>query len=53
MLTEARKDYRDELFELNEYFVRHPSNHQLAKRVLYTKDKTPENICDEIVQKLV
>jgi shikimate kinase len=53
MLTEARKDYRDELFELNEYFVRHPSNHQLAKRVLYTKDKTPENICDEIVQILV
>ena len=53
MLTEAGKDYSDKLFELNRYFVMHPSNQQLAKRVIYTKDKTPEKICDEIVQKLI
>ena len=53
MLTTAGKDFSDELFELNEYFVRHPSNHLLAKRVIYTKGKTPEEICDELVQNLV
>jgi shikimate kinase len=53
MLAEAGKEFTDELFELNEYFVKHPSNHQLAKLVIYTKDKTPKKICDELVQKLV
>lgn len=53
MLTEAGKEFTDELFELNEYFVRHPSNYRLAKLVMYTRDKTPEEICDELVQKLV
>lgn len=53
MLVETGKDFTDELFELNEYFVKHPSNHRLAKLVIYTKDKTPEEICDEIGQKLV
>lgn len=53
MLNEAGKTFTDELFELNEYFVKHPSNHQLAKLVIYTKDKTPEEICDEIVQRVV
>ena len=53
MLTEAGKAFTDELFELNKYFVTHPSNHRLAKLVIYTKDKTPETICDEIMQKLV
>jgi shikimate kinase len=52
MLTEAGKEFTDELFELNEYFVKHPSNHRLAKLVVYTKDRTPENICDELVQKI-
>jgi shikimate kinase len=53
MLIEAGKEFTDELFELNKYFVKHPSNHQLAKLVIYTKDKTPENICEELVRKLV
>jgi shikimate kinase len=52
MLTEAGKEFTDELFELNEYFVKHPSNHQLGKLVVYTKDKTPEEICNELVQKI-
>lgn len=52
MLTEAGRPFTNELFELNQYFVKHPSNHQLAKMVVYTKDKTPEKICDELMQKL-
>jgi shikimate kinase len=52
MLTEAEREFTDELFTLNRYFVEHPSNHQLAKLVIYTKQKTPEETCDEIVQKI-
>ncbi len=52
MLTAVGKTYSDELFVLNEQFAKHPSNHQLAKEIVYTKDKTPEKICDELVQKL-
>lgn len=50
MLNEAGKEFTDELFELNRYFIEHPSNYQLAKRIIYTKDKTPEAVCDEILQ---
>jgi hypothetical protein len=53
MLSEAGKEFTDELFELNEYFVRHPSNQRLARLVIFTKHKTPENICHELIQKLV
>ena len=53
MLNEAGKEFSDELFELNEYFVKHPSNYYLAKLVIYTRDKIPEEICDEILQRLV
>jgi shikimate kinase len=53
MLTEEGKEFTDELFELNKYFVGHPSNHRLAKLVIYTKDKSAEKVCDELVQKLV
>jgi shikimate kinase len=52
MLTAAGKDYNQGLFELNEYFVKHPSNQRLAKLVIYTKERTPEEISEELVQKL-
>lgn len=51
MLTEAGKEFTSELFELNKYFVEHPSNHRLAKQIIYTKDKTPEKICAELMQR--
>jgi len=47
------EEINNELFDLNEYFIKHPSNYRLAKIVIYTKDKTPEEICNEIYQKLV
>jgi hypothetical protein len=53
MLTEAGRSFTDELFELNHYFIQNPSNYQLAKRVIYTKGKSPEVIQDEIVGGLV
>lgn len=42
----------DDVLLLNEQFVKHPSNHLLAKRVIYTKDKTPQETCAEIVANL-
>jgi adenylate kinase family enzyme len=47
------EEINPELSDLNEYFIKHPSNYRLAKIVIYTKDKTPEEICLEIFQKLV
>jgi shikimate kinase len=41
-----------QLLTLNEQFVRRPSNHQLAKLTIYTKDKTPAETCAEIIVKL-
>lgn len=35
--------------EVNEHLVRHHSNYDLAKFTAYTKDKTPEETCDEIL----
>lgn len=36
--------------EVNEHFVRHHSNYDLAKQVVYTKDKEPDQICSEIIK---
>jgi shikimate kinase len=36
-------------FDFHEHFVKHHSNHDLAKIVVYTKDKTPEQTCNEIL----
>jgi len=41
-----------ELLDLNEHFVKHPSNHQLAKMIIYTQGKSPEETCDEILEKI-
>jgi hypothetical protein len=37
---------------INEHFVRHPSNYALAKHVVYTKNKSPVETCDEILSLL-
>jgi len=36
-------------WDLNAHFVRHPSNYALAKRIIYTAGKTPEQTRDEIL----
>jgi len=40
------------LLDLNEHFVKHTSNHQLAKMTIYTQNKSPEETCDEILEKV-
>jgi shikimate kinase len=53
ILSERRSNPMPEVVALNEYFVRHHSNSSLAKIIVYTKGKTPEETCDEIVERLV
>lgn len=38
--------------ELNEHFIRHPSNHTLAKQRVYTKGQTPAESCEAILQQI-
>ncbi|MCJ7734054.1 MAG: AAA family ATPase [Anaerolineales bacterium] len=38
-----------ELLALNELFVRHPSNRVLAKKIIYTEGKEPEESCQDIL----
>lgn len=35
---------------INEHFIRHPSNTRLAKHVVYTKARSPQETCDEILE---
>ncbi|MBD2439209.1 shikimate kinase [Nostoc sp. FACHB-110] len=37
---------------INEHFLSHPSNYLLAKFIVYTKDKTPQETCNEILNLL-
>lgn len=50
ILNERNKYMPDGSLNINEHFVRHPSNYQLAKFTVYTKAKTPEETCNEILQ---
>jgi shikimate kinase len=38
--------------DFSEYFTRHPSNYRLAKQTVYTRGKTPEETCEDVVQVL-
>ncbi len=43
-------EIREQLgYDLNEYFLRHPSNFTLAKHVVYTAGRSPEETRDEIL----
>jgi len=49
-ILNSRNTYdSDSQREVNEHFLRHHSNYDLAKLIVYTKDKTPEETCEEIV----
>lgn len=39
-------------FDFSAHFVRHPSNYLLAKHVVYTSGKTPQQTADEIIELL-
>ena len=36
-------------FDFSAHFVKHPSNYRLAKAIVYTEGKTPEQTADEIL----
>ena len=40
------------LLGLNAHFVKHPSNSRLAKITVYTEGKSPQETCDEILEKI-
>jgi shikimate kinase len=49
-ILNARNNYAsDDQRMVNEIFVRHHSNYDLAKHTVYTRDKTPEQTCEEIL----
>ncbi len=49
ILNERNKDLSEDIRSTNRHFVRHRSNYELAKFTVYTKDKTPEETRDEIL----
>jgi len=50
-ILNARNDYAsDDQRIVNEYFVHHHSNYDLAKHIVYNKDKTPEQTCDAVLK---
>ena len=52
ILNERNQYMPDGSLNINEHFVRHPSNYQLAKFTVYTKAKTPKETCNEVLQLL-
>ncbi|MBK8903424.1 MAG: shikimate kinase [Anaerolineaceae bacterium] len=52
LLQEVAGTVNPEALLLNEHFVKHPSSRSLATQIVYTGDKTPEEVCDEIVKEL-
>jgi shikimate kinase len=52
-ILHARNAYAsEEQWAVNELLVRNHSNYDLAKHVVYTMDKTPEQTCDEVLQRV-
>jgi shikimate kinase len=52
LLKERTQGVVDNGFDFDEHFTKHRSNHELAKIVVYTKDRTPEETRDEILQRI-
>src|SRR5579859_4726669 len=42
----------ENLRALNEHYIRHPANRSLAQAVVYTRGKTPEETCADILRTL-
>jgi shikimate kinase len=47
---EAHPEMRGSPTDVNEHFVRHPSNRLLAKFTVYTRDHTPDQTADEVAR---
>lgn len=51
-LIEERQQVIIDGVELTEHFVKGRCNHELAKLVVYTRGKTPEETCEEILSRI-
>ena len=50
-ILHARNTYvSDDQWAVNEHFIRHHSNYDLAKHIVYTEGKTPEDTSAEVLQ---
>lgn len=52
ILSARESNPHPEIVEMNEHFVRHHSNHDLARITVYTKGKSPDETCEDIVSQL-
>jgi shikimate kinase len=50
ILNERNDNLPEGIRNINEHFVRHSSNYELAKVTVYTQGKTPEETCSEILR---
>lgn len=50
--SEVPLEARDWYNNLNAHFVKHPSNRTLAKITVYTNGRTPDQTCDDIIERL-
>ncbi len=50
ILNERNEYVPDGSLNINEHFVRHSSNYELARFTVYTKAKTPEETCNDILR---
>lgn len=53
ILNERNEYVPDGSPNINEHFLRHSSNYILAKFTVYTKEKTPQETCHEILKLVV
>ena len=44
------REVQPDTLDINEHFIRHPSNYELAKHTVYTEGRTPEETRDEILE---
>ncbi len=49
ILNERNGGIVNDVSKLNEHFIKHHSNYDLAKFIVYNKDKSLEETCDEII----
>jgi hypothetical protein len=50
-ILNARDEYdSQDQREVNEHFIRHHSYYDLAKHIIYTKDKDPDQVANEVYQ---
>ncbi|MEL6128529.1 MAG: shikimate kinase [Cyanobacteria bacterium J06628_4] len=50
ILNERNQDLPEDIRSTNEHFLKHPSNYELAKFTVYTKAKTPQETCREVLR---